>query len=312
MVLTREEVLARGITERRLRELVHTGVWVRVQRGHYVDGSAWNELWAEGRQLLRVIAFARSSPNATFTHLSAAVLWGLPLYRVHAEDVHILIAGVRHARRAIGVMRHDLAVADHDIVERHGLRCTSLSRTILDLTRTLPPEAAVSAGDAALRAAAVKEHVQDAERAAMWREDLRRLAAPGMRGVRQVRWLIEFADGRAQLPGESVSRYQMYRLGFRDLDLQVSVTGASGDRYFLDFGFLRSRTFGEFDGEAKYLEPELRTAPTALDVVLAEKRREDDIRGVTGWGMIRWGHEHIRTVDALGDRLAAFGIHPPG
>src|SRR5690606_26635223 len=145
LLLTREGVLATGITERRLQQLVHEEVWVRVHRGQYVDGATWRELWPEGRQLLRVIAFARSSPGGApiFTHLSAAVLWGLPLYRLNAEVVHVLIAGARHSRRSAGVMRHDLAVHDLDIVERHGLRCTSLTRTVADLARTFPAEVAL-------------------------------------------------------------------------------------------------------------------------------------------------------------------------
>ncbi|MFB8190340.1 hypothetical protein ACFC14_13505 [Microbacterium sp. NPDC055988] len=109
-----------------------------------------------------------------------------------------------------------------------------------------------------------------------------------------------------------MSRLQLHRLGFRDIELQVPIKGAAGAEYFADFGFRRSRAFGEFDGEGKYLESDLRLAPTPVDAVLAEKRREDDIRGVTGWRVARWGGAHIRTAEALGTRLAAFGIRPPG
>ncbi|MGM7697095.1 hypothetical protein [Microbacterium sp. A84] len=190
--------------------------------------------------------------------------------------------------------------------------CTSLHRTVFDLARTTRLEAAVSAGDAALRSIAVHGQEYDADAAAQWREELERFAGPGLRGVRQARWVTAFVDGRAQLPGESVSRLQLFRLGFHAPDLQVPVVGAEGDRYFLDFGFRRSRTFGEFDGEGKYLEPELRTEPTPVDAMLAEKRREDDVRGVTGWSFARWGSMHIGSPDTLGDRLAHFGVTPPG
>ncbi len=124
--------------------------------------------------------------------------------------------------------------------------------------------------------------------------------------------MADFADGRAQLPGESVSRLQLFRLGYDSPDLQVKVMGAEGDQYYLDFGFRQTRKFGEFDGEGKYLESALRSSDTPSDAVLQEKRREDDVRGVTGWGVARWGSAHIRTPDALGARLRAFGIRPPG
>lgn len=314
LLLSRDELLSTGCTERELRDRVSAQTIVRVHRGFYVDGSAWEYLWPEGKHLLRVIAVRRASPGAgpIFTHLSAAVLWGLPLYHVADVLVHVLIAGTRHSRVAAGVARHETNLAEEDIVERHGIRCTSLQRTAFDLARTTRLEAAVSAGDAALRLIASRGQDYDLDAAAQWREELQELALPGLRGVRQARWVTEFVDGRAQLPGESVSRLQLFRLGFHTPELQVPVVGAEGDRYFLDFGFRRSRTFGEFDGEAKYLEPELRTQPTPVDAMLAEKRREDDVRGITGWSFARWGSMHIGSPDVLGDRLAHFGVTPPG
>ncbi|MDQ0645309.1 hypothetical protein [Microbacterium murale] len=314
MLRSRDSLVATGITDRQLRALVASETLIRVHRGFYVDGDSWRELWAEGRHLLRVISHARSSPGESpaFMQMSAGVLWGLPLYRVPDGVVHALIQGTRHTRTVAGIARHDIDVAENDIVERHGLRCTSLARTVFDMVRTVSPEAAISAADAALRMIAVSGQAQDAVVAEQWRDDVLRLAAPGLRSVRKVRWAVGFADGRAQLPGESVSRLQLSRLGFSDIDLQVHVVGAEGDNYFMDFGFPRSRMFGEFDGEGKYLEPELRATPTPADAVLAEKRREDDVRGVTGWGVRRWGGIHIRSADALGARLTAFGIHPPG
>lgn len=109
-----------------------------------------------------------------------------------------------------------------------------------------------------------------------------------------------------------MSRVHLHTLGYRDLALQVPVTGAEGTQYYLDFGFRRSRCFGEFDGEEKYLDANLRGGQSVEQAVLDEKRREDEIRGVTGWRMVRWGADDIRTVDAFARRLAAFGIRPPG
>lgn len=314
LLRSREQILASGVTERQLATLTADGVLLRLHRGWYVAAEDWAALWAEGRQLLRVIALARSTPGGgpVFVRESAGVLWGLPLYRHDGDLVHTLIRGRRHSRTVAGVARHDIDLGDAQIVERHGLLCTSLTRTVLDMSRTLSLEAAVCAADAALAQVSVRMHQQDADDAARWREELMRLEKPGLRGIRQARWVADFADGRAQLPGESVSRLQLFRLGYDNVDLQVPVIGADGDRYYLDFGFLGARKFGEYDGEGKYLEAGLRRSESSSEAVLAEKRREDDIRGATGWGFARWGSTHIRTPDALGDRLAAFGIRPPG
>ncbi|KAB1864495.1 hypothetical protein [Microbacterium algeriense] len=314
LVRSREEVLDAGMTERELAAAVGVGRLMRVHRGAYVDADVWDELWPEGRQLVRVCAVRRASPGGgpVFSHLSAAALWGLPLVGPIRDDVHTAIRSRRHTRTEAGVIRHQLALDEADIVSRHGLRCTSLTRTVFDLARLLRPEAVVAAGDAALRLVSVEGHAVDLDAVAAWRAEVEGLCAAGLRGVRRARWIAAFADGRAQLPGESVSRLQLHRLGFRDVDLQIPIVGSDGARYFADFGFLRWQAFGEFDGEDKYRDADLRTAATATDAVMAEKHREDEIRGVTGWRVVRWGSRHIRTPEDLGRRLAAFGIRPPG
>ena len=236
---------------------------------------------------------------------------GLPLYRLAPKTVHTVILGARHGRTRAGIAQHDVAIDEADVVEVGGIRCTSPDRTVLDLACLATPEAGLSAADAALRRFAVDQHVQDPDRAEEWRARMcGRAAAVRVRGVRRARWLLAFADGRAQLPGESVSRLQLHRIGYSDLPLQVHVAGSMGEDYWLDFGFPRNRAFGEFDGKGKYLDPELRGDRTAEDVVLAEKRREDDVRGVTSWRVARWESPHIRTPDALVGATAGVR-HPP-
>lgn len=311
---SRAQLLASGISERQLRTDVQAGSLIRLHRGHYVSAEQWNELWWEGQHLLRVLAVHAASPSEgpVFTHVSAAALWGLPMYRMGERPVQVLVDGRRHSRTVAGVIRRDMRVAEDDIVEVEGIRVTSLLRTVLDVARTATFAMAVGCADAALRRVAVDGYVVDAGAEQQWRSDALELAAPGLRGVRQARRVIEFADGRAQLPGESVSRVHLRTLGFSRYDLQVPVTGSTGEQYWLDFAFPRSRTFGEFDGEGKYTDPNQRIADSAHQVVMDEKRREDDVRGVTGWGFARWGHSHIRTADDLGARLAAFGVRAHG
>lgn len=314
MLLTRERLLQAGVTVRQLRDAVHAQSLRRVHRGSYVRTEDWTSLWWEGQHLLKVLAVKAASAGSgpLFSHASAAVLWGLPMYRMRDQPVQIVVDGTRHSRVVAGVVRRDMRLDDADIAEVEGFRVTSLIRTAFDVARTAAYDTAVSCADAALRRRAVSGQMVDAEADALWRAQALRLARPGLRGVRQGREVIEFADGRAQLPGESVSRVRLHQLGFSNYDLQVPVTGAQGERYWVDFAFLRARRFGEFDGKDKYFDPDLRTAVSSDEAVLAEKQREDDIRGVTGWSFARWGYEHIRTPDALGARLAAFGVLPPG
>ncbi|HZU92483.1 MAG TPA: hypothetical protein VFF85_02595 [Microbacterium sp.] len=71
------------------------------------------------------------------------------------------------------------------------------------------------------------------------------------------------------------------------------------------------RAFGEFDGKGKYLDAALREGKSLDQILLEEKQREDWIRGTTHWRLGRWETPHIETANALGIRLAAFGIAPP-
>ncbi|MFJ4044878.1 hypothetical protein ACIPV2_03915 [Microbacterium sp. NPDC089987] len=311
---TRDELVADGHSDRDIRRLVEDEDLVRVRRNRYVDALTWNRLWNEGRHLLQVVATHLNCdpPGPVFCGPSAAVLHGLPLYRHAPEKVHAVIMGRRHGRSRAGLMWHFVDAAAGDIVEIDGFRCTSLERTALDLATALRPEAGLSAVDAALRSVAVSGHVQDEDAAQRWRADLLQHAASRHdRGIRRAREIIDLADGRAQLPGESVSRWRMHQLGYRDVLLQVHIP-CPGEEFWMDFGFPRARCFGEFDGEGKYVDPALTSGRSTSEIVLAEKRREDLVRGVTGWRTARWGHEHIRTPDALAARLAAFRIPPPG
>ncbi|MFT4157238.1 MAG: type IV toxin-antitoxin system AbiEi family antitoxin domain-containing protein [Microbacterium sp.] len=315
LLMSRSELIASGITDRELAARLRAGSIRRVRRGWYVRSEDWNAQWGEGRHLIEVVAAHQNSepPGPLFVGVSAAVLHGLPIYRHVPIRPHALIEHRGHTSGRVGIHWHDLAFDDADITAIDGIRCSSLTRTVLDVASSLHLEGAVTTTDAALRRCAVIDgRTQDEELAGVWRDDLlRRADAVSTRGIRQARRVIEFADGRAESPGESVSRVQLDRIGFRQFDLQMPVVGPDGRTFWMDFAFRRSRCFGEFDGKSKYTDPEFARGRTSTEVLFDEKDREDSVRGVTGWRVGRWGAEHIKTPDALAARLRAFGITPP-
>ena len=146
-----------------------------------------------------------------------------------------------------------------------------------------------------------------------WRSRLRERIArhPGARGIRQARWVVDFADGRAELPGESVSRLYLVDLGFSPPRLQVPFAGPAGRIYRIDFGLDDVQTWGEFDGVGKYFDPQMLRERSSREALRAEKEREDWIRGRSQWRFARWGSQHISSAAALGSRLRSFGITPP-
>ncbi|MBD8219452.1 hypothetical protein IFU40_12495 [Microbacterium sp. CFBP 13617] len=236
----------------------------------YIARDEWAAARPADRHRFAILAAVRRARDAggVVSHLSAAVLHGLPLYRFRGGPVHAMVPRSAHPPSGRALRRHTGALDPQDVVVVDGIRCTSLGRE-------------------------------------------RVVSARGRRGVREAAWVIEFADGRAELPGESVSRLQLHRLGFRDIDLQVAVEGPRGSAYFVDIALRDVRTFWEFDGEVKYRDPSLRRGRSVEDVVLDEKRREDWIRGVTQWRLCRGGFADIASPEALAARLAAFGVRPP-
>ncbi|MHA7987499.1 type IV toxin-antitoxin system AbiEi family antitoxin domain-containing protein [Rathayibacter sp. CAU 1779] len=315
LLRSRQDLTEQGMTDREIAGAVESGRLHRVRRGWYIPGRNWHDLWPEGKHLVHVVAVSRDARGSdpVFSGASAAVIHGLPLYRLQPRRVEVLVGHPRHIHSSPDVMRHEGRLAESDVTRVAGMTVTSIERTVADLTRVVTPEAAVSAADASLRRAAVRENVQNDDLAGAWREGVSRQLhnARGLRGIRQARWVATFADGRAQLPGESVSRLQLHRLGFRQMSLQVPVPSPTGGTYWVDFGFDDVNAFGEFDGEGKYTDEALRSGRTVEQVLLDEKYREDWIRGTTSRPMLRWGDKHAATTAALGSRLSAFGVKLP-
>lgn len=312
-VRSARSLLGAGWSERAIDREARGGVLHRVRRGWYMDAAQWRELWPEGRHLAHSIAVARdSTASVPLSHTSAAVVWGLPLYRVRPARVHQTCGSPTRVSSGADVHRHIAPLPGDDIVIHYGLRITSLSRTVVDNIRLLPPEAAVALADAAERMMAQVGRQWNEDAVVAWRRGIARRieAMAGARGIRQARWVSAFADGRAQLPGESVSRLQLVRIGFAVPDLQVPVRGPDGRWYYVDFGLRDVRAWGEFDGHGKYTDDDLRDGRSPAQVMLDEKRREDWIRGTSQMRMARWEDEHIASPARLAARLDSFGIRP--
>jgi hypothetical protein len=123
------------------------------------------------------------------------------------------------------------------------------------------------------------------------------------------RFIARFADPRAELPGESISRLYLHRLGFPPPGLQTRVPGPGGRTYEIDFDL--GAAWGEFDGANKYTDPRFLRGRTPERALADEKEREDWIRGTTRRPLIRWQFRHLDSLSAFGAHLAAFGLHAP-
>lgn len=279
----------------------------RLFPGIYVESNLWMSLDRHAQYRLRIEA-VRSASDRDFvvSHESSAALWRLPRIAAWPARIHILERSGGAGRANSKLIRHPVGVPQHTQV-LDGIRVTDLARTAVDIAATNSFVEGVTALDAALRRT-LHPH-DEVSRTTVTRlhllEELRRI--PLTHGRAKARRAIEFADGLADRPGESLSRVSMSIAGIPAPQLQVELRGASGRLYVIDFWWPQFAHIGEFDGRYKYTDPEFLQGRTPAQALLDEKEREDDLRAA-GHGMSRWTWEVARSPQRLQQLLKAAGI----
>lgn len=278
--------LAGDHTRQDVAAQVRRGRWHRVGHGAYVSA-----ITAEDRRqvvLARIAGTHRQlrAPHV-FSHDSAALLWGLPLWSDPAF-VHVYQAHRPGRGRDPGIRRHLGPVAPDEVTRMAGLPATSLERTVLDCLRTMRPLAALVVVDAGLRAGALPERI------------LRMIDAdPGGRGTAHARAVLDLGDAGAESAQESAVRFVLLRAGLPQPQTQVRVDTHAGT-FWADVGWEEWRVLVEYDGRSKY---------TGIEALIREKRRHDAIVEA-GWRVLRVTREDLRTPDLLVTRLRR--LLPPG
>lgn len=305
---SRQQLRARGVTERGIEQALQKKQLHRIRRGWYVDGEFWKAAFSESRHLLEMLATVAASPKEPlFSHESAAILHDLPLFRFRGARPQTVVSLHSRTNGSSRVSRRARDLDEVDFVRIGPFMCTSLARTVLDIARNASREVAVGCVDAGLHKLGGSARAQEVWRN-RWLEQLD--AEPHVLGNATARAVIKLADGGADSVAESVSRLYLLDLGF-DVATQVGVRSPKGSEYRVDFELRGIGVFGEVDGTAKYIDPELTEGKSAQQRLLEEKEREDWIRGVTGFRLIRWGLRNLTSAEALGARIEAFGIPVP-
>ncbi|NNG38033.1 hypothetical protein HJ588_01915 [Flexivirga sp. ID2601S] len=239
----------------------------RVRRGAYVPADRWAEFAGMTRHRALVLATFRAMrpPLPVASHYAAAALWGLPILGRWPSTVDVL----REATSGGGsrLVRAHRVLDPPPTVQIAGVLVTTAARTVVDLARTGDLAAGLIIADAALHARLCSQAELDAQVARL---------RTGARGCRHAALAIRLADGRAESPGESLSRARIFELGLPQPDLQVPLADAAGVFGYADFGW--EGLIGEFDGRVKYLTG---------DDLWREKKREDRVRR-TAQAVARW------------------------
>lgn len=292
-IISRSDALQRGVSDAELQRLCKSGAWKRLSPGLFTvqaefeaaDPIAAHRLLAES--LLRASAL-----DAALSHQSAGVMHRVELWNTPLDVVHMTRNRSHGGRKSDRRHVHSCALHPDDVTEIDGLRVTSIARTILDLTRSIPFEQAIVAGDNALHTLNVTS--ADLEKAIA--------AVPSHPGNRRSRRVLDHLDGRSESVGESRSRVLFIREQLPVPEMQADLFTPEGLHLGrVDFLLEKFGVVGEFDGKVKYgrLVPE---GQTPADVLWAEKTREDAIRAM-GWQVVRWTWDERRTPEVIVRRI---------
>ncbi|MGN6252358.1 MAG: hypothetical protein ACTHNS_11140 [Marmoricola sp.] len=291
------EAIAAGYRDHQISTKRRRGEWHRVRHGAYCFGDVWATLSPEERHLLRAHAVRRTTPGpVAFSHITSLVAHGISVWNVDLATVHVTrLDG--NVGRTLGSTRHHTGhCEDDEVTEAAGLRVTTPPRAVLESTTLLGVEEALVSVDSAIW----NGHCTLEELLERFRDRYSRWP-----GSQRLHIVTRLATGRSQTPGESRCMYAFWRGGLPRPEQQWDVHDGSGRLVAsLDFAWPEHGHFGEFDGMRKYLR-DLKRSQSIEDVVIAEKRREDTVRSLTGWTCSRIMWTDLERPGLLISRLAA-------
>ena len=279
---------------------------VKLHSGAYVEAAVWGDLDPSARHRGAALAVALHFDRAlVFSHLTAAALWRLPQMGPWPNRPEVAAPHSAGGRSTAAFARRTFG--SNAALEVGGLRVTPLEATVVDVAATVGFAHGVVVADAALRRTI---HAQrGVPKTTIGRTELlfELERIPLLHGQAKARRVVEFADGRADRPGESMSRASMHLAHVSPPELQVPMLGASGKEYTVDFWWRKYNTIGEFDGKYKYTDPEYMNGRTAQQVLYDEKVREDDLRAASH-GFSRWSWSTACSPMLLREHLGRAGI----
>ncbi|UFU02259.1 hypothetical protein LQF12_12180 [Ruania suaedae] len=262
----------------------------------------------------RVLAIACRRREPIFTGPSALALLELPIIGPWPSDVFV-VSATRQGRRRSGVAeiarRFEVTTT-----MANGCVITSVELTLIQAARRLPLLGSLVAADAACRVPRSGPDGPLTTPGALWTVHDRLMPYQG--SARVVAMLERVSTG-SESPLETLSGLIIESLGFQAPRQQVRFQLSSHAEAFVDFYWEGVNAAGEADGDLKYRA--IGEGPGAAERVIAEKRREDELReqlsALTRWGWsdcwqrVRGSDGRIRgapRLDRLGAKLLRAGV----
>jgi hypothetical protein len=275
---TRRHALQAGYVDREVSQMVRAKVWQRIRRGAYVFTDTWTALDEVARHRVRSNAVLHSLGDAVaLSHVSGVIRHDIDVWGVDLQRVHVTRLDGGAGRVEGDVVHHEGFWLDKDVVEVDGQRVLRAERCVLEAGSRTTNEKALCLMESGLRAGrfglAELEATYDLMR--HW-PFARHLAVP-----------LEIASELSGSIGESRGNWLFHLAGVPRPVPQFEVRRADGSLVgIVDWWWAEQRALGEFDGRVKYGRL-LKPGQDPGDAVFQEKRREDELREITGATMIR-------------------------
>lgn len=273
----RSEALAVGLDDAALRRAVRAGLLIRIRHGAYAFADQWNQADEAARHLTLVRTVVRMCPGrVAVSHHSAALLHGMDVWEVPLSRAHLTRLDGNAGRTLVDAVHHEGVCLPDTMTTKSGLTVVAPARAALESALLLDVEHGLCVVDSGLRTG-----LFTAEELLLQGDQMR--AWPG---AQHLQLITRLADGRSESVGETRCRFMMWRGGLPAPSLQYEVYDRGTLVGISDFAWPEHGLLGEFDGKVKYGRY-LRPGEDPGDAVFREKQREDVLRRVTGWGVVR-------------------------
>jgi hypothetical protein len=293
---TRQEALADGYASRDITRMVRAKSWTRIRRGIYVATAVWNAADPLEQHRIRALAVLASlDPDVALSHISAVAFHGVDLWGERLDKVHVTRLDGDAGRAEGDVIHHEGFCLDSDVVEVAGIAVIRAERAVLEAASRMSADAGFVLIESGLRASAytLEQICETYDLLQHW-PFTHRLALP-----------MQLADARSGSVGESLARWRFHQWRLPDPDLQYEVRRPDGTiAGVADWAWPEHRVLAEFDGRVKYGRL-LKPGQEPGDIVFAEKRREDELRELTGFTVVRMVWDDLRGGSTLQQRLSA-------
>ncbi|MFF7976803.1 hypothetical protein [Streptomyces sp. NPDC007905] len=240
-VLLTSRAVEAGWPRRSLSRALRAQGWTRLRHG------AWAEPERDPDLLTRLRAVLLREPRLIVSHGSAAALWRIEtLDGGRKAPLEFIDPHLTLRRVGSGVRVHRMPLSTRDVVERQGLRLTNPPRTLADLLRRGPRDAAIVAVESAL----TYRRVGHVRRAPLTEPDeITAALQSALQGSVRARNWLRLSDPLAGSPAETIARLRMY-----DADLhpesQAELRPPDGHRRVVDFLFRSAGLGVEIEGYA--------------------------------------------------------------